>query len=137
VKKFEEYIKESVEDKKGKVINIKTFSSTPLTNSIKGYKVYYLDTKNIELKELLIDEKGYPYYNIEKKVVNRYGRTINKGIVKVSLQNKDNPYGLIYLIPENKFEEIKPLVDKISKIIKKLEEQKETLIELIGSKITH
>ena len=100
-----------------------------------GLKPFYLNDEN-EFVEILVDEEGYPYENKESRKENRYGRPISS-TRKNSFRWKPNHYGEVYLLTDEDLESIQPLLDKVRGLINKLEEQKQLLIKLIGSKLTH
>jgi len=153
LKKFNEEIK-LVKSEGEEDINVKTSSSnTPGTKIIKieafdidaanilrkqmslGLKPFYLNVEN-EFVEILVDKDGYPYEEKESERANRYGRPI-RSTRKNSFRWKPNHYGEVYLLTDEDLESIQPLLGKVQGLISKLEEQKQLLIKLIGSKLTH
>jgi hypothetical protein len=99
-----------------------------------GLKPFYLNKDN-EFVEILIDDKGFPYESIESERANRYGRPISSR--KNSFKWKANHYGEVYLLTDEDLKSIQPLLGKVRGLINKLEEQKQLLVKLIGSKLTH
>lgn len=128
---------------KTKVIKVDTFTSEIgkiLANEVRnGLTPFYLNDE-YEFTEILLDvdkyKDTYPYRIVNSVKRNRFGRPIENSR-KVSLKNDRNKYGNIYLISEEDLRDIQPLLKTVKDLISKLEEQKTTLVDLIGSKLTH
>lgn len=123
---------------KSKVIELDSFTMES-GNSMRrfvndGYTPFYL-SESYDFVEILLDDKYNPYTIVQSIKRNKYGRPLSTER-KVSLSNKPNPWGNIYLITKDDLNNIQPMINNIQNLMKLIDEKKSLLIQLIGSTLT-
>lgn len=102
-----------------------------------GYKLYYFDFELGEFINVPINSNGFPYKTYQNEVKNRFGRVIKNTETKKSLKMQNNPFGTLYVMNDEELSNMGDLGNKVSNTLKKIEEQKKLLTDLISSHLHH
>ena len=98
---------------------------------------FFSDT-NLEFKKR-IDNKEYPYYFnqityefLKVPYSKSFYPLTKKG---TPINNGQNPYGRIYFLTDEQFDKIFELIDSLGKKMKLMDEQKQTMLQLVPAYI--
>ena len=99
-----------------------------------GFTPYYFDLEEYKLKEVPVDKKSTPLKII--KLTNLGHSKKEQTIRKFNFMEK-NEYGEIYFLKDSELTQMENLLKKIKSTLILMDEQRENMIDLIGSYVTH